>query len=600
VPLRPTLRRRALATSAVLALAAAGVVLYPTAASAAPPIMVTSVLDDGTPGTLRAAITAADAAPGADVIGFALPTGSVIQLLSTITAVGGLTIDGSAVPDLTITGTGGLGTYLLLNFAPDTADQAFAVNDVIFDGQAGTTPGWLGVAINTGSGALSNKVAALSLTRVIVQDVTGPLEGSAVRVFNMQAGGPVTITDSDFLRNTSTVGSLEGGGAVYLRGMDGLVSIVGSAFRDNTARSGGAVFLNGQGGGVADLAVSSSVFTGNTANGTGVPAAVDGNGGAIAANILGDLAVADSVFASNTAGVDGGAIAVSQFNPASTVSIARSSFVDNGARFQGGGFWTSTPDGTLSVDSSTFAGNTLSYAQGDAPLGNSIAVVGSGTADLTVTSSTFDELAGPYSSWAIWMTNHTLGFLSVSHSTVVGPGAIGIGTLGNSLGSIDHSILWSLGGPLDAVAIFSPGLPGSNTIDTNWTLSSGGQESYLAGGTGNHFNVAAFGLGALANNGGPTATRLPADTSAAHNSGNPAIAAPPVTDQRGAGFARVVQTIDIGAVEVQPAVAAPPAAPAAALPATGLPIAPWMPLGGFVLLALGAVMMVRYRVQRTR
>jgi predicted outer membrane repeat protein len=597
VLLRSTLRRRALATSAVLALAAAGVVLFPTAASAAPPIIVTSVLDDGTPGTLRAAITAADAAPGADVIGFALPAGSVIQLLSAITAVGALTIDGSAVPGLTITGTGGLGTYILLNFAPDTADQAFAVNDVIFDGLAGTTPGWLGVAINTGSGALSNKVAALSLTRVIMQDITGPLQGSAVRVFNMQAGGPVTITDSAFLSNTSTVGSLEGGGAVYLRGMDGLVSIVGSTFRNNTARSGGAVFLNGQGGGVADLAVSSSVFTGNAANGTGVPAAVDGNGGAIGANILGDLTVADSVFAGNTAGVDGGAIAVSIFNPASTMSIARSTLVDNGARFQGGGFWTSTPDGTLSVESSTFAGNTLSYAQGDAPLGNSIALVGSGAVALTVTSSTFDELAGPYSSWAIWMTDHTLGSLSVSHSTVVGPGAIGIGTLGNSLGSIDHSILWSLGGPLDAVAIFSPGLPGSNTIDTQWTLSSGNHEAYLSAGAGNQFDVASFGLGALADNGGPTPTRLPAGASPAHNAGNPAIVGAPANDQRGTGFARIVETIDIGAVEVQPTVA-PQAMPG--LPATGAPIAPWLPTGALALLLLGGVLLVRTRVQRTR
>ena len=56
-------------------------------------------------------------------------------------------------------------------------------------------------------------------------------------------------------------------------------------------------------------------------------------------------------------------------------------------------------------------------------------------------------------------------------------------------------------------------------------------------------------LGALANNGGPTLTHLPALTSPVLNAGNLAFVAPPSTDQR--GFARVVGgRIDMGSVEL--------------------------------------------------
>ena len=54
-------------------------------------------------------------------------------------------------------------------------------------------------------------------------------------------------------------------------------------------------------------------------------------------------------------------------------------------------------------------------------------------------------------------------------------------------------------------------------------------------------------LGALANNGGPTQTHLPAATSPVINAGDPAFVPPPATDQR--GFARVIGgRVDMGAV----------------------------------------------------
>ena len=66
------------------------------------------------------------------------------------------------------------------------------------------------------------------------------------------------------------------------------------------------------------------------------------------------------------------------------------------------------------------------------------------------------------------------------------------------------------------------------------------------------------GLGALADNGGPTPTMLPQPGSPLINAGNNGLIPMGMTfDQRGAGFPRVVgSSVDIGAVEAEAAAAA--------------------------------------------
>ena len=98
-------------------------------------------------------------------------------------------------------------------------------------------------------------------------------------------------------------------------------------------------------------------------------------------------------------------------------------------------------------------------------------------------------------------------------------------------------------------------------------------------GNGNVFSDAP-GLGALANNGGPTLTMLPQPGSPALGAGNVAlIPAGVTTDQRGVGYARVVNgSLDIGSVEA----AAAPAA--AATPAPALSRWPMLMLGGLLAL----------------
>ena len=58
-------------------------------------------------------------------------------------------------------------------------------------------------------------------------------------------------------------------------------------------------------------------------------------------------------------------------------------------------------------------------------------------------------------------------------------------------------------------------------------------------------------LGSLANNGGPTLTHKPLPDSPVIDAGNPAIPAPPATDQR--GFTRIFgAAVDLGSVEARP------------------------------------------------
>ena len=559
---------------AVIVLAAVGLIVLPTAASAAT-FAVTSNADSGS-GTLRQAILDANAAAGADTITFA-PSLPTIVLLSTITVTETLTIDGSATP-VTITGQGGL--FALLIIAPSTANQDFALNDVVFDGTAST--GWTGVALDTGFGALNNTERSLTLTRMTAKNInSGPFQGAGLRDFVMQNTGPITIADSTFSNNTSSTSTGNGGGALYFRGTNGLVTITGSTFTSNSAISGGAIFLDFT---VADVAISSSTFTANSATGPASASVTDGRGGAIAGNSVGNLTVTASTFSGNTAFTgDGGAIAIAAFAlAADQATITNSTFSGNHAK-TGGAFWSATTIGDIAVAGSTFSGNTVSTAPIDNPLGNSIRLSGVGNHGLSISSSTSDEAVVGFDTWAISVESTGTSPLTIAHSTIVGPGAVKIGALTGAASSITHSILSSVGAANDALVVTTPG---AGTIAASWNLDSGVSAAYLALGAGNQFSVSDFGLAALANNGGPTMTRLPSDASPAHNSGNPSIVGAPSADQR--GLARVVQTIDIGAVELQ----------TLALAATGVTVQPWLPIGAILLVAFGIAAVVFGRRRR--
>ena len=104
--------------------------------------------------------------------------------------------------------------------------------------------------------------------------------------------------------------------------------------------------------------------------------------------------------------------------------------------------------------------------------------------------------------------------------------------------------------------IFSEGNPVSPASANN-LIGTGGDNSGLVNGSsnGNQLGVANPGLGTLANNGGPTQTIALLAGSPALGAGSNSLAVDPAgkpltTDQRGAGFPRIVNgTVDIGAFE---------------------------------------------------
>jgi hypothetical protein len=576
-------RPRAAAAALLIAgLAAAAIVWAPISASAIPMTFdVTSTADAGA-GSLREAVGFANLNPGDDTITFHLPANSQILPLSNIIIQEALTVDGVDTPGLTIDGGAPL-TYQLFLVAPTVAGGSYTFRNLTFDGSVGD-PAYFGSMIYVTVGLVTAQ--ALTVDRVVSRNLhTG--EGGLVNVFTMGPGGTATVVDSTFTDNTADVN----GGSLAFRGIDGQISITRSTFTRGVATTGdgGAVYVDGTGGGTPTVVVTSSTFDANTAVGA------SGRGGAIYANFLRGLSITDSAFTNGSAFDGGGAVAVFELAAgATTVSILRSSFTGNQSTTNGGAILFGPSAGVVSpggitVDSSTFAANTLI---GRSAVGHSIAfttinafgVPGANLATFSVSNSTFDE-AGAVAArpWALWLeTIAGPASLSVVNSTVIG--GIGIASINSPNVTIDHTILW--GNDIPGNAFAAVGFTGLAAVTINWSLSSGPAQPYFVAGAGNQFSSPGHGLDPLANNGGPTQTRLPSAASPARNAGNPAFGAVPAFDQRGAGFIRRVGVIDIGAVEAQGAV----------LSATGGTVSPGLPLGAAFLILTGlALLLLDYR-----
>ena len=306
----------------------AGVLTALATATSAPAatFLVTTTADSG-PGSLRQAVSDANASTGPDTIAFSgLAWPATISLVAPrMDVVGELTIEGPGPKLLTIEGDGTVtGLFRLDRSAdvqnrlvlrgatvrsfrylyggaiegygatgPEPLESVIEVDGCVFEGN-----GWASGDPNAQGGAISASGALTIRRSEFVGNTTGGNGGGAV-----QSSGSLLVEDSLFWGNSA---ESDGGGAIRILGSGAVTRrLVNSTFSDNQVTvdsanndGGGAIAFVGLGAGTG-LQVYNCTFAGNTT--------VQGGGGAIlfsslAAPDFSSLTISSSVFAGNTSG----------------------------------------------------------------------------------------------------------------------------------------------------------------------------------------------------------------------------------------------------------------------------------------------------------
>jgi hypothetical protein len=330
------------------------------------------------------------------------------------------------------------------------------------------------------------------------------------------------------------------------------------------------------GGGAGSNYDALAVFIGVTATISGVDFtnfASSGNGGIL--SLEGTLTLDDAVL-SNSSGANGGAVYVS---PRATFTANRCTFHDNSAANGGGLFSFHTVNlngctvrhnssqnagggiydkGALDANGVLVADNSAATEGGGVYCGLNLGTSGLTLTDSTVTSNTAGSDGGGLALYfSAALTNDTIA----DNGSPPGPTGAGV-----SIGSASYS-------PVLRNTIVAQNLAGSSESDVDGAGSIAPSSSYnligdstvsgaADGSQGNMVGTSASpiaaGLGSLADNGGLTETMAPSAGSPALGAGLVANAVDPRTsdplpyDQRGAGFARVVNgSIDLGAFQTQ-------------------------------------------------
>ena len=280
---------------------------------------------------------------------------------------------------------------------------------------------------------------------------------------------------------------------------------------DNTFNTGDGFRLfnidDGDANNLIDVAIS-----GLTLNG----ADVSGNGGAI--NSVENLSLVSSTLSGNAASGLGGGL--SQLVTGS-LTVTDSTLSGNAAQYGGGVFsWNDLADQTTTITGSTISGNTVTRQGGGIFNRRGLTVIRSST---------------------ITNNNSPTGFGSGVASR--GDAQTRTEVTGSIIaGNLNNNDLRFVSGSTNSFLSGGYNLIGVGSIDT-----------FTA--TGDQTNVTDPRLGPLADNGGPTLTHPLLLGSPAINAGDPnavaGVGLTPLFDQRGAGFDRVFNRMDIGAFERQ-------------------------------------------------
>ena len=479
---------------------AGGLVLAPNADAAGTTYNVTNLLDNGA-GSLRDAVDAANANPGADIIVFdAGATGTITLTTGQIDITDDLTITGLGAATSTVSGNNASKIFYIYN---NNASLTVSISGLtLTDGNA--TDQW-------GGGAVANWGNDLTLSSVVVTGNESAGRGGGVfSGFPYSGNGrtaPVTIIDSEISNNTS---ASDGGGLALYKLGD--VTITNTTISANTASNdGGGIYILDTG----VVTMSGTVVSGNESTG--------GTGGVWSKS---NLSITTSTFENNVSGGGCGGglyVGVDQGD----ITITDSTFAGNVGSSYGGGIDFDGNDNTILIANTTVTGNSAPAGGGlHIDRGNDVTL-----AQVTIVGNNATSTGALYSGGGIHFAEN-MGSLTMSgtivsgNTAVAGPADIGLGNQSSFVGAMtaNNSLLGDVDSRIDVT--------GSNNIDSTTP-----------------------GVDVLANNGGPTKTM-------ALLTGSPAIDAGPNPvatftgngfDQRGTPWLRVYGgRVDIGAFESQP------------------------------------------------
>ncbi len=202
-------------------------------------------LADSAFSSLRGAIAAANANPGASTITFATDVYGEIELATPLPALDSeMKITGPGVEELVIRPAAG-NEFRVFHVAP--------AGDVFLSGltvSGGTAPG---TEFADGGGGILNE-GTLALSRVAVRGNRAAFGGGIANL-----GGTAVVTESTVAENEA-----EGGGGIV--NLHGTLQVVGSAILKNSATGGGGGILTvaQDEGNVSEVTVVNSTFAGNT------------------------------------------------------------------------------------------------------------------------------------------------------------------------------------------------------------------------------------------------------------------------------------------------------------------------------------------------
>jgi len=494
-------------------------------------ITVTNTADSGA-GSLRDALAMAS---DGDTIQFdAALNGQSIMLTSAELAIDKhITIDGPGADQLAVTRSSG--AFRIFHVLPD--------HIVTIEGLTISA----GQGIN--GGGLLNDHATLTLNNCAVQNNSARFGGG---VYNDASGSGATLNIFNTIVSgnlSSSTGNSAFGGGICNIDTGANLTITNSAVNGNVSNSADSIACSGFGGGIHNgappgaltqeggtVTITNSVVSNNSAGQGSGPPSPCGYGGGI--SNYGPMSITNSTISGNTAGLHGGGI--SHFH------------------------------GTLTINSSTINANSAIGINHGTPEGTGGGIESQNT--MTITNSTISGNSANSSAGGI---AHGI-VTKIKNSTISGNAAPQGGGIASSAAEACSPCQLEI-----ANTILQAGAEGTNIFMFNntgtatslgYNLSSDDGSGVLTA-TGDRINADPM-LGPLQNNGGPTFTHDLLAGSPAVNGGDPNFTPPPLYDQRGSGYDRVVNgRIDIGSLEIQGALPTPTPTAKATATATATPTA---------------------------